>query len=199
MDLLNQKLRPLNRFGDQIPQLKDLARTAGVETGVIVGAGLLVTLLVTFILFGSSILTLSITVIYPSIKSIQALESHGTQDDKEWLTYWIIFGLFSLIDDCCGCILNFIPYFYWIKLGFFIYLLAPQTRGALFLYNAFVKDFLVKNRSKIEGLINDVKGSVKDISSEAKKAAKDAASDPQNFMKAAQLAGEAQRSLEKME
>ncbi len=199
MDQLNQKLRPLNRFGDQIPQLKDVARGAGVETGVIVGAALLVTLLITFAMFGSAILTLSITVIYPSIKSIQALESHGTQDDKEWLTYWIIFGLFSLVDDCCGCILNFIPYFFWIKLAFFIYLLAPQTRGALSLYNSVVRDLLEKNRSKIEGLINDVKGSVKEVSSEAKKAAREQLSDPQNLMKAAQVASEAQRNLEKLE
>lgn len=199
MDQINQKLRPLNRFGDQIPQLKDVARKAGVETGVLVGAALVLGLLVTFAMFGSAILTLSITVIYPSIKSIQALETSGTQDDKEWLTYWIIFGLLSLIDDCFGCILEYIPYFFWLKLAFFLYLLAPQTRGALTLYNGVVRDLLEKNRSKIEGLINDVKGSVKEVSSEAKKAAREQLSDPQNLMKAAQVAAEAQKNLDKLE
>lgn len=198
MDQINQKLRPLNRFGDQIPQLKDVARKAGVETGVLVGAALVIGLLVTFAMFGSAILTLSITVIYPSIKSIQALETIGTQDDKEWLTYWIIFGLLSLIDDCFGFILECIPYFFWLKLAFFIYLLAPQTRGALTLYNGMVRDLLEKNRSKIEGLINDVKGSVKEVSSEAKKAAREQLNDPQNLMKAAQVAAEAQKNLDKL-
>jgi len=125
MDILNQKLRPLNPIADKVPQLTQLAKQAGVESGVLLGAIALVTLLVTFIMFGATILTLTITVLYPGFKSIQALETQSADDDKEWLTYWIIFGLFSLIDDFFGFALNFIPYFYWIKLLFFIYLLAP--------------------------------------------------------------------------
>lgn len=171
MEIVTQKLRPLNPVADKVPQLKELAKTIGVESGVLLGAIILVSLIVTFCLFGATILTLTITVLFPAFKSIQALESEGTQDDKEWLTYWIIFGLFSLIDDFFGCILEFIPYYYWIKLVFFIYLLAPQTRGANFLYNSFVKDLLDKNKASIQGLINDVKGSVNEAASEAKRTA----------------------------
>jgi len=199
MDLLNQKLKPLSPLADKVPQVKQLAQNLGVESGVLLGGGLLVTLLLTFILFGATILTLTITVLYPAFKSIQALETESATDDKEWLTYWIIFGLFNLIDDVFGCILSFIPYWYWVKLGFFIYLLAPQTRGAQFLYNAFVKDLLEKNKAKIEGLINDVQGSVKDVASEAKKAAVDQLNDPNNFRKAAQLAASANAELSKTE
>jgi len=70
MDILNQKLRPLNPLAEKIPQLKQIAAQAGVEPGVILGGLLLVSLLVTFILFGATILTLTITVIYPAFKSI---------------------------------------------------------------------------------------------------------------------------------
>ena len=154
-----------------MPQLRDLAKAVGVESGVLLAAIILVSLLVTFCLFGATIVTLTITVLFPAFKSIQALESDGTQDDKEWLTYWIIFGIFSLIDDFFGCILEFIPYYYWIKLAFFIYLLAPQTQGAMFIYNNIVKGFLEKNKASIQGLIDDVKGSVNEAASEAKKTA----------------------------
>ena len=195
MDILNQKLKPLSPIADKVPQVKQLADQLKVESGVLLGGAILVASLITFILFGSTILTLAITVLYPAFKSIQALETDSSTDDKEWLTYWIIFGLFSLIDDFFGCILNFIPYFYWIKLAFFIYLLAPQTRGAQFLYNAFVKDLLEKNRSKIEGLISDVKGSVSDVASEAKKTAAQQLNDPNNFRKAAAVIGQAQATL----
>lgn len=88
-----------------MPQIKDLAKKAGVESGVILGGVAAVTGLITLILFGATILTLFITVLYPSVKSIQALESVGKDDDKEWLTYWIIFGIFTLLDDFCGYIL----------------------------------------------------------------------------------------------
>jgi hypothetical protein len=41
------------------------------------------------------------------------------------LTYWIIFGLFTVLDDFLGWFLAFIPYFFWLKLAFFVFLLAP--------------------------------------------------------------------------
>jgi receptor expression-enhancing protein 5/6 len=88
-----------------VPQIKDLASKAGVESGVILGGVAAVTGLITLIFFGATLLTLFITVLYPSVKSIQALESVGKDDDKEWLTYWIIFGIFTLLDDFCGYIL----------------------------------------------------------------------------------------------
>lgn len=192
-------MKPLSKFGDQVPQIKQLAQQFGLESGVIVGGVLTLVTLITFAIFGSSILTLVITVLYPSFKSIQALETKSNDDDKEWLTYWIIFGLFSLIDDCCGCLLSFIPYFYWIKLAFFIYLLAPQTRGAQFLYNTVVKQQLHKYKSQIESLISDVKGSVKEVASEAKNTAVKELNNPQNLLKAAQVASSAQSELTKLE
>ena len=70
MDIINQKLKPLSPIANKIPQIEQFAKQMGVESGVILGAGLLVGLLVTFILFGSTILTLTITVLYPAFKSI---------------------------------------------------------------------------------------------------------------------------------
>jgi len=125
MDILNAKLKPLSAIGDKVPQIKDFARNAGLESGVIVaGAGLVLSIITLFV-FGATILTLAITVLYPAAKSIQALETEHTEDDKEWLTYWIIFGIFTLLDDFAGFILNMIPYFFWLRLAFFVYLFAP--------------------------------------------------------------------------
>jgi receptor expression-enhancing protein 5/6 len=87
--------------------------------------------------------TLGITVVYPAVQSIKAIESHEKEDDKEWLTYWIIFGLITLIDDLFGWILAFIPYYSLIKIGFFLYLFVPYFKGALKIYNVVVKPLLV--------------------------------------------------------
>ena len=108
------------------------------------GSGLFVGSIATLLFFGSTILTLGITVIYPAAQSIKAIESHGKNDDKEWLTYWISYGVFTLLDDFFGWLLEMIPYFYWIKLVFFIFLFAPQTKGALTIYNNLVEPLLEK-------------------------------------------------------
>ncbi len=198
MDIINAKLKPLSKFGDSIPQIKQVATNLNVESGVIVGAAGLVFSLITLILFGTSILTLCITVLYPAAMSIKAIETESTEDDKEWLTYWIIFGIFTLLDDFLGFILNMIPYFFWIKLVFFVYLFAPQTHGAKVVYENVVKPQLIRYKPQIEDLINTIKGGASELAKEAKNEALKQAQDPKNFMKAAQLASQAEKELDKL-
>lgn len=195
MELVNAKLRPLSVLGDKVPQIKEFARNAGIESGVIVAAAGLVLSLITLCVLGATILTLAITVLYPAAKSIQALETQSTDDDKEWLTYWIIFGIFTLLDDFAGFILNMIPYYFWIKLVFFIYLFAPQTKGSLVIYNKVVKPLLDQYKDKIEGLISDIKGSAGDVVNQAKKEALKQVQDPKNFAKVAEVYSAAQSEI----
>ena len=199
MDLLNARLKPLSAIGDKVPQIKDFARNAGIESGVIVAAAGAVLSIVTLCVFGATILTLAITVLYPAAKSIQALETQSTDDDKEWLTYWIIFGIFTLLDDFAGFLLSMIPYYFWIKLAFFVYLFAPMTKGSQTIYNTVVKPLLDQYKDKIEGLISDIKGSAADAVSQAKKEALKLVQDPKNFARAAEVYSSAQSEINKLE
>lgn len=196
MDILNQKLKPLSKYGDQVPQIKAFADKQKLESGVIVGAAIVVLSLITLIFFGATILTLGITVLYPAAQSIKAIHSEDKNDDKEWLTYWIIFGLFTLIDDFFGWVLALIPYFFWIKLAFFLFLLAPQTKGALTVYNTVAQPFLVKYRKDIEKLIEDIQGVASKAAKDAKSEILKQAQDPTVLLKAAQVAGEAQKNIQ---
>ena len=70
MEFINKKLSPLNTYADRVPQIKDLAKQIGLQSGVLLGAAGLIAGLITFVIFGAAILTLTITVLYPAIKSI---------------------------------------------------------------------------------------------------------------------------------
>ena len=73
---------------------------------------------------------------YPACKSCQALETKNTdEDDKVWLTYWVLYGFTVVIDTNAGFILEIIPGYYYWKLLFFLYLQAPYLRGAQTFYN----------------------------------------------------------------
>ena len=44
--------------------------------------------------------------------------------------------------------------------------MLPQTRGAKFLYDSFLKDFLKSNESKIDAALKDAKSSAGKVASE---------------------------------
>ena len=80
-----------------------------------------------------------IGVAYPAFMSFLALESDGMDDDKMWLTYWVCFGFFQILDQFAGIILQIIPFYYFLKLGFLVYLFHPQTEGALSVYKNVIR------------------------------------------------------------
>ncbi len=88
--------------------------------------------------FGSKLFTNLIGIAYPTLRSIQALESPQEDDDKQWLTYWCIFGIFSVMDEFSCCILHYIPFYFFIKVCIFIWLFNPATQGATLIYEKIV-------------------------------------------------------------
>lgn len=195
MEKVVELCRPLNKYGDRVPQLVDLSKKANLPTGVLLAAIMAVSSVLVLILFGGTILSVIFTVLYPSIQSIKAIESEGENDDKEWLTYWTIFGLFHLLDEFGGFVLSFIPFYFYIRIAFFVFLMAPQTKGALTIYKYLVGPILKQHKDSIQNFINEVKGSAGDAISAAKEQAKKELADPNRLLQAAQLANQAQEQL----
>jgi receptor expression-enhancing protein 5/6 len=105
-----------------------IANKVNLEPGQVIAIGIVVWALFIVLTMGATILTLTISVLYPAFKSVQALETKDTDDDdKIWLTYWCVFGGFTLLDEFLGFILNMIPFYFYIKVGFFLWLMLPQT------------------------------------------------------------------------
>ena len=84
-------------------------------------------------------------------------------------------------------VLEFIPFYYTLRLGFFVYLMAPQTNGAMMFYESIFSPLLKKHERKINNIINKV-------SVEANKVVSEVAS-PENIAKAAQVVEEAKEAV----
>ena len=54
---------------------------------------------------------------YPMYQSLKALETTGTEDDRQWLTYWLLFAMLKIFEGATGVLLNMIPFYLLIKVG----------------------------------------------------------------------------------
>lgn len=87
---------------------------------------------------------------FPGYGSFRALETYDPTDEKQWLTYWIVFALMETFETFGGWILEWIPLFYELKLLFIIWLISPATRGAEVLYNEVIWKLLHEYASKLD-------------------------------------------------
>ena len=71
-----------------------------------------------------------------------------------------------MIEVFTDFLLYWIPFYYAFKLAFLLWAMLPQTKGAKFLYDSFLKDFLKKNECKIDAALDDAKRTAGTISSE---------------------------------
>ena len=106
---------------------------------------------------GAGVLCSIVGFVYPSFKSFEAIESKNRGEDIQWLVYWVVFAFFSLIESFIDFLLYWIPFYYAFKLAFLLWAMLPQTKGAKFLYDSFLKDFLKKNESRIDAAMADAK------------------------------------------
>ncbi len=105
--------------------------------------------LILMLLKGWLIVMTAITVLYPALHSIRAIESPEGDDDKVWLTYWMVFGVLNVLETFFGFIFWIIPYWDWVRLALFVWLLLPNFNGANVIYQTVVKPVMAKNKDLI--------------------------------------------------
>jgi hypothetical protein len=75
---------------------------------------------------------------------------------KQWLTYWVLFGLFVVLETFSGVLLWLIPSYYAWKLGFLLFLISPHSEmGATQLFGALVEPILDAVESALRGDAGD--------------------------------------------
>jgi receptor expression-enhancing protein 5/6 len=117
--------------------MKTISEKSGIPAPILVGILIFCCVLV-FIGFFEKYITLLVAVVYPAYFSIKAIESEDKEDDKQWLTYWVVFAAFTVFDGFAGALLQYIPFYFFIKIVFLIWCFLPNTRGASIIYNKFL-------------------------------------------------------------
>jgi len=109
---------------------------------IAIGVAVLPLFIAFFLGWGNFIIDL-IGFIYPVYASIKTIEAKDTEADTQWLTYWLIFGLFKVVEGIADAVISFIPFYFPSKVLFLVWCYYPSTKGASVIYNAAIKPYIV--------------------------------------------------------
>ena len=126
-----------------------IEKRSQVNPKVLIG-GLAVALILTTTKWFSSYVTCLVGVLCPTYLSLKALESPEEDDDKHFLTYWVVYGLFAVFDLFTSFLINRIPFYYTLKLAFLIWMFMPNFKGSIYVYNYVIGPLFKKYESKFD-------------------------------------------------
>ena len=166
-----------NEF-EKIKPLKTLSEKTGLKVSYIMAVFSLILLIFVLLEYGSFIITSLLGFLYPAYMSFKAVESTGTDDDTQWLTYWVVYSFFTVFNDMIIYCLGFIPFYYIVKAVLYVWMFHPRTKGAVLLYAKVIRPLLQKYEGKIDSYsraaeegVNLIADKSKDLSDFAKKQA----------------------------
>lgn len=156
MEQVNQYIESLSVHFDGVPWIKSTAdrfnlKSAHIALGVIG---------VAFALVFSGVLDdftcNMVGILYPAYLSFKAIETQESDDDKQWLTYWVVFAIYNILDDFSSILFFWMPFYYPIKLLVLLWMVWPKTRGAIVLYDRVIKKILKTYESQIDEKLSAV-------------------------------------------
>jgi len=118
--------------------------------------GLATCFVLTFLGINESLITTLVSTVFPIFWSIKAIESPETDDDKQWLTYWVVISAFQILDEYSHFILAIIPFYYFVKLVFIVILMLPNIQGSAWFFNNVVYRLFKTYEKDINNLSENV-------------------------------------------
>ncbi|KAK4192976.1 TB2/DP1, HVA22 family-domain-containing protein [Podospora australis] len=136
-DRVQQYIGQLDKELSKYPALNNLEKQTSVPKAyAVIGFGALYFFLILFNL-GGQLLTNIAGFVLPGYYSLNALFTHNKDDDTQWLTYWVVFSLFTVIESLVSVVYWF-PFYYLFKFVFLLWLGLPAFQGADIIFRSFL-------------------------------------------------------------
>ncbi|KAI0977508.1 TB2/DP1, HVA22 family-domain-containing protein [Xylaria venustula] len=140
-DRAQQYISQLDRELGKYPALNNLEKQTSVpKVYAVIGFA---TLYLFFIVFnlGGQLLTNLAGFLIPGYYSLSALFSTSKTDDTQWLTYWVVFAFFTVLESLLSVVYWF-PFYYTFKFVFLLWLSLPAFSGAQLIFRSFLQPAL---------------------------------------------------------
>ena len=133
-------------------QMNLIQEKTGIK-GIFVILGLVLCVIFVYFNIFDSIITNLVGTLYPAFWTIKSLEQNSVEEQKKWLTYWVVFGSFIIVDMSSPVIVKFIPFYFVLKILFLIWLFMPGSSGCTIVYYLVVKKIFRYYEDTIERYI----------------------------------------------
>ncbi|KAK2751589.1 ER membrane protein DP1/Yop1 [Onygenales sp. PD_40] len=137
-DRAQHQIAQIDKELSKYPVLNNLERQTSVpKVYAFLGLVGIYFFLVFFNIAGEFLVNLAGFVI-PGYYSLNALFTSQKQDDTQWLTYWVVYAFFSVIESAISAAYWF-PFYYLFKFVLILWMALPQTSGAQVVFNSFIQ------------------------------------------------------------
>ncbi|KAK7754883.1 ER membrane protein DP1/Yop1 [Diatrype stigma] len=140
-DRVQHYVSSLDKELSKYPALNNIEKQTSVpKVYAVLGAAALYFFFIVFNL-GGQLLTNLAGFIIPGYYSMQALFSASKFDDTQWLTYWVVFAFFTVLESLLSIVYWF-PFYYTFKFVFLLWLSLPAFSGAQLIFRSFLQPAL---------------------------------------------------------
>lgn len=147
----------------EIRQLDIIEEKLGVDRLYVVTGVIAVLFLGMLGVFGGSPVANLVGFIYPTYKSYKALKSENKKDDTQWLTYWVVYSFFIVVESFTDVLMSWIPMYYLAKIGFLYFCMSPTFEGSTIIFKKFIEPFLDSTSARLdqaEDIVEDLKDEI---------------------------------------
>ncbi|XP_011016192.1 PREDICTED: uncharacterized protein LOC105119721 isoform X2 [Populus euphratica] len=90
----------------------------------------------------------SFTLVCPLYASFLAVKSDSCSKNQQCLTFWVLFALFTILEQALSKLLLWLPFWPYVKGVATVLLVIPYFGGASYIYMYFVRPYLSENSMK---------------------------------------------------
>ena len=147
--------------------MKAIKEKTGID-GIYVVLFLLVCVILVYLGIFGTLITNMVGTLYPGFSTIKTMETNPAKK-KEWLTYWVVFGFFIIVDMFSGIIMKIIPFYFVLKILFLIWMFLPGSSGCYLVYTYVILKLFKSIEDKVDFLFSESKKITSQVNKDLKK------------------------------
>ncbi|KAL3666948.1 hypothetical protein V7S43_007895 [Phytophthora oleae] len=153
MDKLMEYKDKISAKLERYEKIVELEKQTGVDKFYIFVVGALLAGILLFVVGGEELVVGLVGFIYPAYMSFKAINTPGTGDDTQWLTYWVVYAFFNLTESVTDLVLSWIPFYFFFKIAFLVWTYHPATQGSNVIYNTLIKPYVAPHVGNIDSAL----------------------------------------------